>query len=110
MTLAAVPMPDTPEAFTDDDFDHLEEAKAALEDVVVTGRIDFTAAVEVAKTHALISIAQSLETLAFASVLDGPEGPEYALSIVNIDEFNSVAEEPPLVGITGSTIDYYREG
>jgi hypothetical protein len=107
-TLAALPDADSGDNITDDEFDHIEEAKAQLDEVVTTGRLDFSTAVAVAQTHALISIAQSLEALAFQSALsDLPVG----LSVVNIDTADDepTAPVPPAKPFT-SVPDYYREG
>lgn len=52
------------------DFDHIEEAKGTLEHVDRTGVFDFTTSIQIAQTHALISIAQSLEAFAFATQTD----------------------------------------
>jgi hypothetical protein len=102
-----VALPDTPDEFTDPEFDHLEEAKEALQDVVTSGRLDFTTAVQVAQAHALISIAESLDVLAFTSELDADE---VALSVVNVGELNvrdnSAPEPAPFV----RPLDYFREG
>ena len=108
MTVTPLPLPEPPESFTDEDFDHIQEAKDALEDVVVSGRLDFSAAIAVAQAHALISIAQSLETLSI-TVLDDEDDDDFGISVIKVGEFAEPTPEP-LVAVTGSTIDYYREG
>lgn len=65
------------------DFDHIAEAKEALADVITSGRLDFTAAIAVAQTHALISIAQSLESFAFDQEVEDIDLTDLGISVTS---------------------------
>jgi hypothetical protein len=86
---------------TSPDYDHVQEAKSTLDHIEKSVRtLDITQAVSVAQVHALVSIAQSLEALAFAA-----EADDFGLGMF-LEPLPSLADAR-----TASAVpDYYREG
>lgn len=57
---------------TNEDFDHIAEAKELLAHVDATvGVLDVTQSIQFAQVHALIALAQAVEATAYVSDLDG---------------------------------------
>lgn len=95
---------ETPD-FTDLDFDHIEEAKGLLSHVDATVRVlDVTQSIAVANTHALISIAQSLDAMAFQSELGDDDLGLLTAALDKAVALPAPGWAPPKYP------DYFREG
>lgn len=96
---------ETPD-FTDLDFDHIEEAKGLLSHVDATVRVlDVTQSIAVANTHALISIAQSLDAMAFQSEVGDED-----LGLLGLTLVEDIKPSIPSGWAPTAAPDYYREG